>query len=53
MAFRKLRRVMLLAALVAVAMVLVAAGMAYGLAAATDLPDRPSFSRWLQAGSPR
>ena len=43
MAFRKLRRVMLLAALVAVAMVLVAAGMAYGLAAATDLSGAALF----------
>ena len=43
MAFRKLRRVMLLAALVAVAMVLVAAGAAYGLAAATDLSGSALF----------
>ena len=43
MAFRKLRRVMLLAALVAVAMVLVAAGAAYGLAAASDLSGSALF----------
>ena len=43
MEFRKLRRVMLLAALVAVAMVVVAAGTAYGLAAATGLSGTALF----------
>ena len=43
MAFRELGRVMLLAALVAVAMVLVAAGAAYGLAGATDLSGSALF----------
>ena len=43
MEFRVMRRVMLLAALVAVAMVLVAAGAAWGLASATDLSGSALF----------
>lgn len=54
MAPKELWRVMLLAALVAVLMVLVATGAAYGPSPpppASRAP--PSFSRWRRASSPR